>query len=1047
MAGRPVRVFSIPFGASFLDSLTDALFEGSFGDLIDFDGDPLAVAASVIHVPTRRAGRALAGKLAARLGGRTALLPRILPLGETDALELGELADPEGPANIIPPIGEMQRLLLLATLVAQWSAAVDRATLKLPEEETFAVASSAAGVMSLAGDLARLIDAMHLEAVPLDALTRLDAADFQEMWRISATFLAIAGEKWPAMLAERLRLDPADRHGRLMRAYAQRLSGAGSPHPVIAVGSTGSIDATADLLAAIARLPNGAVVLPGLDRALDANSWSLLAGEKPTPSHPQYGLRRLLDRFGIAPRDVEEIGSTPPPLLPRARLLTEAMRPAETTEAWGALASARAASARAASASGDESRGLEGLEGICVIEAPDERLEALAVALTLRETIEARNEIAALITSDRGLAERVTIELQRWGVTADDSAGVALSRLPAGRLALIIAELAGSGFEADLLVALLRHPLARLGLERETLERGSAAIDIALLRGRRLPGTSQGLSQALAEAARAAPAHASRPRARLGADDFAAAASIIEALALALEPILATPDGQGAGLPRLAERHAAALAAVTRRADGTSGLVGPDAEELVALFADLAECQDQGPELEFKDYAQALRALMEERNVTSTSAGHRRVKIWGLLEARLLETDMVVLGGLVEGTWPAAIATDPFLNRGMRAQLGLGPPERRIGQMAHDFVAACGAGRCVLARSLKAKGADTIPSRFLQRLRAVAGETGWNAAKLRGDRYLRLAAMLDDPGPLAPVPRPSPVVKAHLQPRRLSVTSVETLLRDPYAVFAHHVLGLDKLDPIGLAFDPRLQGSVWHEALAGFVKAWPAALPANAAEELLRIGRELLEPHMHDPQVEGLVWPRFRRMALWYLDWEGRRRASIRRIAVETSSQLEIALEDGGAFSLTARPDRVEWLRDDTLAIVDFKTGSPPSNRDVLSGFSPQLTLEAAILAQGGMVGLPAGLIAELCHVALSGGNPPGKEQRIRLKDSGAATLGELAAAHLSGLRSVLNDYRKGRRGFASKPFSSHAPAFSDYDHLARFAEWSDESAEEDEAE
>jgi ATP-dependent helicase/nuclease subunit B len=438
---------------------------------------------------------------------------------------------------------------------------------------------------------------------------------------------------------------------------------------------------------------------------------------------------------------------------------------------------------------------------------------------------------------------------------------------------------------------------------------------------------------------------------------------------------------------------------------------------------------------------------MEERNVTSTSAGHRRVKIWGLLEARLLETDMVVLGGLVEGTWPAAIPTDPFLNRGMRAQLGLGPPERRIGQMAHDFVAACGTGRCVLTRSLKAKGADTIPSRFLQRLRAVAGETGWNAAKLRGDRYLRLAGMLDDPGPLAPVPRPSPVVKGHLQPRRLSVTSVETLLRDPYAVFARHVLGLDKLDPIGLAFDPRLQGSVWHEALAGFVKAWPSGLPANAAEELLRIGRELLEPHMHDPQVEGLVWPRFRRMALWYLDWEGRRRAGIRRIAVETSSQLEIALEDGAAFSLTARPDRVEWLRDGTLAIVDFKTGSPPSNRDVLSGFSPQLTLEAAILAQGGMAGLPAGLIAELCHVALSGGNPPGKEQRIRLKDSGAATLGELAAAHLSGLRSVLNDYRKGRRGFASKPFSSHAPAFSDYDHLARFAEWSDESAEEDEAE
>ncbi len=208
LAHRPARVFSIPFGVSFLDALTEALLGGALSPLIDFGADPMALARATIHVPTRRAGRALAAKLAERLRGRATLLPRILPLGETDALELDLLADSSSMPDIAPAIGEMQRLLLLAELVSRWTRAVDRAALKLTEDEAFTVASGAAGVISLAADLARLIDTLHLEAVPVSTLTQLDAADFQEMWRISATFLAIAGEAWPRMLAERSRLDP-----------------------------------------------------------------------------------------------------------------------------------------------------------------------------------------------------------------------------------------------------------------------------------------------------------------------------------------------------------------------------------------------------------------------------------------------------------------------------------------------------------------------------------------------------------------------------------------------------------------------------------------------------------------------------------------------------------------------------------------------------------------------------------------------------------------------------------------------------------------------
>jgi ATP-dependent helicase/nuclease subunit B len=259
-------------------------------------------------------------------------------------------------------------------------------------------------------------------------------------------------------------------------------------------------------------------------------------------------------------------------------------------------------------------------------------------------------------------------------------------------------------------------------------------------------------------------------------------------------------------------------------------------------------------------------------------------------------------------------------------------------------------------------------------------------------------------------------------------------------------LGLDRLEPLGFVFDARMQGSVWHEALAAFVKANPVALPADAYEELLRIGRDLLAPHMNNPLVEGFVWPRFRRAARWFVQWERERRPKIESIAVETKSALPVDLTGGTQFRLTARPDRVERRKDGSLAIVDFKTGTPPSLKDIQAGFSPQLTLEAAILRHGGMTEMPRGEVSELLHVKLTGGAEPGKETSVE-PGNGFQSLGELADHHLSGLRSLLDAYRAGRRGFTSKPFPAHAPAFSDYDHLARVAEWADEAGPEAEAE
>jgi ATP-dependent helicase/nuclease subunit B len=306
--------------------------------------------------------------------------------------------------------------------------------------------------------------------------------------------------------------------------------------------------------------------------------------------------------------------------------------------------------------------------------------------------------------------------------------------------------------------------------------------------------------------------------------------------------------------------------------------------------------------------------------------------------------------------------------------------------------------------------------------------------------------MLDAPRHIVGARQPSPRVPASLQPTRLSVTEAETLLRDPYAIFARKVLGLDALEPLGLDFDPGLQGSLWHEAIEAFTRSHPAALPPAAYEDLLAIGRELLGEHMRDPRIEGFVWPRFKRAARWFLDWERGRRGDIAAIAAETPAMRDIPLGDTTIVHLTARPDRVERRHDGTLAIVDFKTGTVPSQRDVLDGFSPQLTLEAAIIGNGGMPDVPAASVRELLHVRLTGGAEAGKATAVKPRDGGFPSVDALAEAHFAGLADVLRSYRRGERGFTAHPFPGKAPVFSAYGHLARVAEWADDSAPEGEA-
>ncbi len=1033
---RNANVWTVPPGAPFLPTLARALLDGTLVEGFSAAAaGPLGLATATIFVPTRRAARALAATVAEVAGGPAVLLPRILPLGQLELAETGLAFDEPGgadpfAADLPPAVGEVARRMILTRMILAWAAAVRHAivavgpdgTRELDSREDLLVARSAADAWALAGDLATLGDELALEGVAWSAVAPLGTDTFDRYWRITLDFLDIAVTRWPLILADRGEVDRAARQIALADAEVARLAGRdASAGPVIVAGSTGASAAAARLIGAVARHPSGAVVLPGLDTGLDAAGWAAVGRDaaEPAASHPQAGLKHLLGALGVDRAAVRPLGTLDAPRAARARFVGEALRPAETTDAWRGASRAGADLDRA-------------LDGVTVIEAADEREEALAAALVLREALEGPGT-AVLVTPDRVLGRRVREELARWSVEIDESGGESLGTTPAGALARLVLDCALQDLAPVEVLALLAHPEARFGRPRAEVARLARVLEIAVLRGVLPPRALHDPAGLIARARHLAGGrHAPDALRRVTPADFDALARLVSDVVEALAPLHELPARSP--LPAWVAAHADVLDAIAVSPDGDTVLTGTDGNALHALFDALDEAAEPAIAPDCPGYAALFDRWAAETPVRGPDRSHPRVKILGLIEARLLDADLVVLGGLDETVWPPAARTDAFLNRPMRTALGLPPPERRIGETAHDLQMALGQARVVLTRARKRGGAPTVPSRFLQRLAAFGGES-WDRCRARGERVLALAAALDRPEAVAPVPRPAPRPDLDLRPTRLSVTRIETLRRDPYAIYAEHVLKLRPAEPIGAPMGPAFYGTGFHGVVSDFVKAHPdGPLPPGAAADLLRRSEAAFADCFADPTFRAFLWPRIARWTEAFAAWESGRRGGKTITEVEAAGALDVPLADGSTFRLTAVADRMELSPAGLVTVVDYKTGVAPSLREVQVGFAPQLTLEAAMVERGAFPALGKHLGVEAALYVKFGTADAVETRALAWKDRGFA---DVVAEHFKGLVELLNAFRDPATGYVARPFPQFAARYNAYDHLSRVKEWS----------
>jgi double-strand break repair protein AddB len=966
-AGPGPRLFALPPGADFARAVAAGLRARLAG------APPEALARVEILA---NAAPTLAALRAAFAEGPPALLPRLRTLDEL-------AFDPRLAEALPPPVPPLRRRLELARLVqAALRALPDIA----PPTAAFALARS----------LADLLDEMEAEGIPPDGLLDLDLGAHSAHWDRARRLVLLARDHLAADTA------PPGPEGRL-RLAVEHLSArwAADPpgHPVLVVGSTGSRAAAARLIAAVARLPQGAAVLPGVDPDLPRAVWRELAADPPPEEHPQTRIALLAAALGLDPSALPVWDGSAPPDPARGRLISLALRPAPVTDAWmeegAALGDPTAATA-----------------ALALIEAADPRREAEAIALLFREAAE-RGERAALVTPDRTLARRVTAALDRWGIVPDDSAGVPLALTPPGRFLLHTAGLEAPACPAEALIALLKHPLCHAGAGRGPHLLHTRNLELHLRR-HGPPAPDRGALAAwagadpdraawagwLSDRLESAPAGGSRPL----AEALSAHRALAEALAA----------GPGGAPDALWSREAGA-------------------EALAALDA-LAREAAHGPEVTPAEYRALLSDLFAERRVPDPVTGRPDLRIAGPREARTLAADLVVIAGLNEGVWPAQPPADPWLSRPLRRAAGLLSPERSIGLAAHDFQIAAAAPRVVLTRALRDAEAATVPSRWLSRivtllegLTATGGPAALSAMRARGARVLALAEALARPAArVAPARRPAPCPPVTARPRRLRVTEVQTLIRDPYAIYAGHVLRLAPLAPLRAEPDARLRGQAIHRVFEVFLSEQGLHRPDPIAAFRDCLARVLSED-VPWPAARAVWSARLMRLAPWFLATESRRTAAGQAtVALEVPGRLPVP---GSSVTLTGKADRIDRLPDGRAVIYDYKTGALPG-RTELEKFDKQLPLLAA-MAEAGAFDPPGRVqVARVGHIGV--GSSPGVAELDLPQGHAAAALAELAE--------LLADFDRPDHGYQSRrAVKARADGDAgDYDHLARHGEWSD---------
>ena len=966
------NIFNIAQSCSLVDVLAKK-FSRIYAD------NPLELANVLFLLPNRRACVSLRDAFVRDNGLKPSILPQIVPIADADEDEifLNGSANSEVLRQLPPAIDNYERLFLFTRLIISKPAEYG-----LPEM-TFAQA------FALAQDLAKLMDVFYNEQLSFDGLKNLVPEQYAVHWQETLNFLQIISKYWPQILQERGLCDMVNRKNALLKAQAEIWQNNKPSGQVVAAGITALFPGLKQLLKTIKNLPNGEIYFYGLDKQLEDEAW-----EQADESHPQYELKQLLEFLQISRFEVKD--AVKPHNAAREKLVSEMMRPALSTLEWRSLSA--------------DSLPSEATENLHLITTEDMGQEASAIAVIMRDTLNTASKTAALVTTDRNLARRVAAELERWQIKIDDSAGKPLHLTPVGIYLRSILEVLEADFSDSSVLALLKSPFIRLNSDLASVRRRVRDYELAL----RTPAYS-GIKKEIPE--------------KLLQD--------VVLLKQTIRPLAELYANPQADFTALLQTHLQVAEALSESKNGGGDKVlwrGDDGRKAAALFSKVLPQLKVLEQIDPKQYAAVLTRLMATETVRPLYGTHPRLKILGPIEARFNQYDVVIVGEVNEGVWPVLPSSDPWMSRPMKKDFGMPLPEKAIGVMAADFCQLMCAPEVYLTRAKRVTGTPMNKSRWLLRLETVLKAYGKEAETLLDYKYTSLARLQDTPAVQDKIVVPAPKPPIESRPRRLSASWLERLICDPYSVFAAKILRLKQLDAPDKDLSFADYGNLIHGILEEFNTKFPQELPSDAREQLINIGLNKFQSAEISAELRAFWWPSFLKTVDWVLAQEAICRPDIKQIYNEVEGQMEFAAP-AGPFIAEARADRLNFNKDGTIDIIDYKTGSIRSNKQVHAGYAPQLPIEGLIAASGGFSKngrkIPTGKVNKLSY------------WRLGNKITEITETDKVLAQTRENLQKLISAFDFETTPYLARPNPKYVPKYSEYDHLERIKEWATEEDDE----
>ncbi len=999
---NPSKIYTIPPTVSFTDTLASGLIK-EVGD------NPEKLASYLILLPTRRACRSVQEAFLRHSHDKPIMLPRLHPIGDVDGEELFISGTASQIDKIPPAMPSLMRQILLSKLIAgmpQFSNG--------PEQD-----------MRLANALGMLMDQIYTEDLDLSTLPHIiDGNDFAEQWQITLNFLEILSINWPEILKEHGMIDAADRRNRLINALHHHWEQTPPNHPVIAAGSTGSIPSTTNLLKTISALPQGSVILPGLDQNMTDTAWNMVE-----EGHPQNTLKELLINLDSTRQDIKtwtHVADITTTIKAREKFISHVMSPPDYTHEWQKV-----------HLPPEQKNDLETtLKNVQQIDCDTPQTEAQTIAVLLREVLEHKNETAALITPNRYLARRVAASCQRWGIEVDDSGGQSLSETPIGIYLKLIMQVVLTQAAPVSLLALLKHNLCQ-GANFENFRRTTRYLDIGLCRGLKPISGFSGLRYHY-ETKLNDEKNKHKPHPDV--------LKLIDHLEPMINPLIKKFEGGKQDFSKILNMHLeiAEQLSSSQNEMGEFFLWKGDAGEAAANFlSDLKSHTSQIQKCNAHDYLAILDHFMKSVSVRSKYGTHPHLMILGQLEARLIQADRIILSGLNEGSWPPDPGHDPWMSRPMRVNFGLPKPERSITLAAHDFVQAFCGKEVFLTRAIREDGTPTVPARWLQRIDTFMKAVGINPDIIRTAPHLGYVDLLDKVGEAKPVSRPAPKPPKAVRPDHLSVTKIETWMKDPYSIYAGSVLNLYALEPLEKEIGAVDRGNILHNVMEKFTKKFPKDITDTTKEDFIQIARDVLAEQNHDESEWNFWLPRMKRLADWLIphEQEWRTHATFGKSEIKGTITITKGLDK--PFTLTGVADRVDRMNTGGVAIIDYKSGGQYYQKRMQNGDTPQLALEAMIVTEGGFEqnGIHEKQADYIGYWTLTGAAIAGEVTAIDDRQK----LQDIIKETQEGLTNLIHSYEDKTVPFLAIPRLDNAPRFNDYEHLERVKEWAalDENNEE----